>query len=83
MIMIYGNSNCTWCEKAKQLAEQYELKYEYKSIKDPENLRDLVALIPNATTIPQIIWDNRIIGGYMDFAAEIENTIGGFGDGKI
>ena len=82
MITIYGSSDCTWCEKAKQLAEQYELKYEYKSIKDKDNLRDLKALIPNATTIPQIIWHGRNIGGYTEFASEIENTRT-VGDGQI
>jgi glutaredoxin len=40
--------------------------------------------VPEGTTkIPQIFWHDRHVGGYDAFMSEIENTAGGFGDGKI
>jgi glutaredoxin len=44
---------------------------------------ELSTLKPDVKTLPQIWWDNRYIGGYTDFAAEIENTMGNYGNGKI
>lgn len=80
MVLIYGNSRCAWCEKAKDLAERYELFYEYRNIDNDYYLNELkiklVEAQKRASTIPQIWWDDRYIGGYEDFAQEIENTLG-------
>lgn len=84
MITIYAKNGCGWCTKAKELVETLELKYEYLNVdEDFSYLMELSELNPNVKTLPQIWWDDRYIGGYTDLAQEIENTIGGFGDGKI
>jgi glutaredoxin 1 len=83
MITIYGHSRCGWCTKAKKLAESYNLEYNYKDTDIQENLNDLKKDLPNVKTVPQIWWDNRYIGGYEDFAAEIENTRSDYGNGEI
>lgn len=84
MITIYGTQTCKWCKAATALAEAHNLKYEYRSVDLNEQFYiELKALKPDMKTVPQIWWDNRYIGGYSDFAQEIENTIGGYGDGKI
>ena len=80
MITIYGKENCPWCAKAKSLAEQYQLTYDYIDIGVPENREELFKRHPMTKTVPQIWWHKRHIGGYEDFAAEIENT-STFGDG--
>jgi glutaredoxin len=83
MISIYGNSVCKWCREAKKLAEDYALQYEWIDLDFDENLNRFKVNFPNARSIPQIMWDNRHIGGYDDFLKEIESTIGGYGQGKI
>ncbi len=83
MITIYGNNRCGWCKKAKKLAETYGLQHQWKDTDVEENLNTMKTLFPNARTVPQIWWDDRHIGGYEDFAAEIENTIGGHGEQKF
>lgn len=80
MITIYGHPRCGWCIRAKRLADRYNLTYEWKDTDDPENLNTLKSKLPDAKTVPQIWWHDRHIGGYEDFAAEVENTIGGYGD---
>jgi len=74
MITIWGGPRCSWCDRAKSLAEQHELKYEYILIDGPEKMQELSALVPGARTVPQIFWNDRHIGGYQEFASEIENT---------
>jgi glutaredoxin len=84
MIVIYGTTHCKWCKAAVALADARGLRHEYRPIDENEQFYiELKALKPEAKTVPQIWWDNRYIGGYTDFAQEVENTEGGFGDGKI
>jgi glutaredoxin 3 len=83
MIEIYGNQTCPFCLRAKRLAETYSLKYEWLDTDMPENLSTMKERQPSATTIPQIWWYGRYVGGYDDFASEIQNTAGGFGEGKL
>jgi len=82
MITIYGKSACPWCDRAKDLAERYELEYEYKSVDNETYLTELREVVPGAKTVPQIIWNGNVIGGYNDFATEIENTRN-YGDGQV
>lgn len=80
MITIYGNQRCGWCKRAKSLAEMYNLKYEWLDTDDANNLANLKSKLPEVKTIPQIWWNDNHIGGYEQFATEIENAIGGYGD---
>jgi glutaredoxin len=68
--------------KAKELADQYNLDYVEKNIDTAKNLNELLLKMPDVKTIPQIFWGDRYIGGYAEFASEIENTIGGYGEGQ-
>lgn len=83
MITIYGHSRCGWCTKAKNLAAQYNLKYEWKDTDNQDILNDLKMKLPAVETVPQIWWDDRYIGGYDLFAVEVENTIGNYGQDKF
>lgn len=82
MITIWGRPNCGWCDRAKSLCEQYDLKYEYILIDGPEKLQELHEQVPGAKTVPQIFWNGKHLGGFEQLAAEIENTRN-FGQEKI
>lgn len=82
MIVIYGAEWCMWCMKAKQLAENYQLDYNWKDTDNPQHKQELKTLLPSAKTIPQIWWHENHIGGYDQFAAEIEQTRN-FGQDKL
>lgn len=82
MILIYGNTNCIWCDRAKALCKQYDLEYEYKSIQVPEFFQELQEKVPGVKTVPQIFWHDKYIGGYDQFVTELENTRN-YGDGQI
>jgi glutaredoxin 3 len=83
MITIYGHGRCGWCIRAKKLAERYSLSYEWKDTDDNAILNEMKIKLPEARTVPQIWWHEKYIGGYEDFAAEVENTIGGYGDQRF
>jgi glutaredoxin len=79
MITIYGKDNCHWCQEAKKIAEQYDLKYEYKNTGFTYNRDEMFERYPEVKTVPQIWWDERHIGGYSEFVKEIEDTLGNYG----
>lgn len=73
---------CKWCLKAKELAEDYNLKYEWIDLDEDQNLNEFKLNFPDAKTIPQITWYGNYIGGYEELVKEVENT-GSYGQGKI
>ena len=82
MIVIWGRDNCGYCTRAVDLCDQYDFKYEYIKVDTPQILEQLEQKVPGVKTVPQIFWNDKHIGGYEDFAAEIENTRN-FGQEKI
>lgn len=83
MITIYGTSVCPFCTRAKNLVKRYDLQHEFKNIEYQAFRDELDAKGITYSTVPQIWWDDRYIGGYTELTAEIENTVGGYGDGKL
>jgi glutaredoxin len=81
MIIIYGASWCGWCQKAKALAEQYQLDFDYRDVDNKEIKEQLRVILPADAprTIPQIWWHGRHIGGHDDFVREIEETLSNYG----
>jgi glutaredoxin len=82
-VVIYGNNFCVYCRKAKKLASDYNLKYEWRDTDDQNFLNELKIKKPEARSIPQIWWNEKYIGGYEDFATAISNNIGGFGENSF
>lgn len=84
MITIYGADWCTFCNKAKNLCEDFGLSYEWKDVQEEEVYNELSAKIPGFKKIPQIYWNERYVGGYTDLASELENqNIGNYGQGTF
>ena len=65
-ITIYSKPNCVFCEKAKSMVKnlgfEYEEKMFGKDFKSPEELYEAVG--KQVRTMPQIIIDDKHIGGY-------------------
>jgi glutaredoxin 1 len=83
LITIYGKPNCDWCDRAKKLCEDYRFDYEYKDVSYVEHKEELKLLVPDVKTVPQIFKGKKYIGGFSEFASEMENTIGGYGENAI
>ena len=84
MITIYGKNNCNYCDRAKALTEAMGFPYEYKNAEtDPAVMEELMARNPSARSAPQIWWDDRYIGSFDQYALEVENTSGGYGEGTF
>jgi len=66
MIEIYGKTNCTYCNMAKQLCESKGLDIVYKSLDDDYKQDEFFEKFPTARTFPQITMDGNAIGGFTE-----------------
>lgn len=73
MITIYGAPGCAYCTKCAKLADTFELEYKYKSIL--EHPEEFLELFPEIPGVPQIVWGDRKISGYPDFAQAVNDNI--------
>jgi len=69
--IVWSKPNCPHCASAKQLLKLNNIEYEEKNIADGHKIQDLLALVPNAKTMPQIWLDDKHIGGYDDLVKHL------------
>ena len=67
-VIEYSKDNCIFCEKAISLATMKGLDLTVKKLGKDFGMEDLMGQFPNARTFPQIVVDDKSIGGYTEFA---------------
>jgi len=72
--VIWSKPACPYCDKAKSLMKMKGVEYEEKNIADGHKIQDLLALVPNAKTMPQIWLDGEHIGGYFELEKKLNET---------
>ena len=66
-ILIYASSICSYCISAKRLLEEEKLIYEEILIdNNPEFRNEMIKLSKGMKTVPQIFFDDKHIGGYVE-----------------
>ena len=73
MITIYSREHCTDCDKAKALLEMKEIEYNELKLGVDVTADQLKQLVPGAKSVPQILNDNVLIGGFSDLLAYLDN----------
>lgn len=74
LVEIYGKPGCPYCEKAKQLCETRNLKYNYYTLDREYTKESLLEMFPGARTVPQIRIGDIKIGGYDQLLKYLEET---------
>ena len=69
--IVWSKPNCPQCTSAKQLLQFNNIEYEEKNIAEGHKIQDLLALVPNAKTMPQIWLDEEHIGGYLELRKKL------------
>lgn len=68
--IVYGKTNCPFCEKAKSLLEKLNVQFDYLILDKDYTREELLELAPDAKTVPQIWQDIEgnlfHIGGYTE-----------------
>ena len=70
--VVWSKPACPFCVKAKNLLKNKGIEYEEKNIAEGYNIQDLLELVPNAKTMPQIWLDGQHLGGYDQLEAKLK-----------
>ncbi len=72
--VVWSKPGCPQCVSAKQLLKTRGIEYEEKNIAEGHKIEDLLALVPNARTMPQIWLDGEHLGGYDQLEKKLNET---------
>lgn len=81
MFTVYTKPACPWCDRAKDLLKSKGLPFETVNLDvgQPKSeseqyvsREELLSKIPTARTMPQILQNNRVIGGYQELVAVLK-----------
>ena len=73
-IIVYSKPACVYCEKAKALLTRLGLEYTEKVVSKDLSLKELFKeLGKQVRTIPQIVIDEKHIGGYNELIEHFIN----------
>jgi glutaredoxin len=73
--VIWSKYHCPYCDQAKALLEQQGIEFEERKIGDGFTKEELLQAVPNARTVPQILIDNQLIGGFTDLQKYLKEHV--------
>ncbi len=63
-VEIYTKDSCMFCQKAKALFQENDISYQEYDVSTVAKFKEMQARVPNAKTVPQILIDGHLIGGF-------------------
>jgi glutaredoxin len=73
--VVWSKYHCPYCDQAKALLKAKNIEFEERKIGDGFTKEELLEAVPNARTVPQIIIDGKLIGGFTDLQKYISETM--------
>ena len=71
--IVWSTSTCTFCKQAKTLLNSKNIPFEERMIGSEWTKEQLLEVVPNARTVPQIFIDGNYIGGYTDLVSYLNS----------
>ena len=62
--IVWSKYQCPYCDQAKALLNSKGIQFEERKIGDGWTKEDLLEAVPTARTVPQIILNDELIGGF-------------------
>lgn len=69
--IVWSKYHCTFCEQAKSLLKQKGYTIEERKIGDGYTKEELLEAIPTARTVPQILIDGELVGGFTELKSRL------------
>ena len=73
-VIIWSKYNCPYCDQAKALLKDRRIPFEERKIGDGYTQEELLEAVPTARTVPQIIINGNVIGGFTELRKYIDET---------
>ena len=64
--VVWSKNSCTFCVQAKSLLALKGIEFEERNIQGEWTKEDLLKVVPEARTLPQIFIDDKHIGGFTE-----------------
>jgi len=61
---IYTRNDCAYCSKAMKLLDDLGIEYSIIKLYTIQSIAEFKKDCPGATTVPQIIIDGKLLGGF-------------------
>jgi len=66
-VTVYSTATCSICERAKTMLDKWNIEYQEIAIdKNTTAQREYIKATNGARTVPQIIIDGKLIGGFSE-----------------
>jgi glutaredoxin 3 len=72
--IVWSKYHCPYCDQAKALLTSKGIEFEERKIGDGYTKEELLEAIPTARTVPQIILDGQLIGGFTELKAKLTES---------
>jgi glutaredoxin len=72
--IVWSKYHCPYCDQAKALLNQKGITFEERKIGDGWTKEELLEAIPTARTVPQIIMDGELIGGFTELRTKLTES---------
>lgn len=72
--IVWSKNNCPYCDQAKALLKLKNIEFEEKNIEKGYTREQLLDVVPNARTVPQVFLDDRLIGGFVELDAYFKSS---------
>jgi glutaredoxin 3 len=70
-VIVWSKYHCPYCDQAKALLGQRGIEFEERKIGDGFTKEELLEAVPTARSVPQIIIDDIVIGGFNELRAHL------------
>jgi glutaredoxin len=82
--IVWSKNQCPYCDQAKALLKLKGIEFEERNVSQDWTREQLLEAVPTARTVPQILLDEKLIGGYTELKKlfEQENAVG-YGSGEF
>lgn len=65
-VEIYSHPDCGYCHQAKALLDSKEISYYELNVAQDHGLREQMLVRTGGRSLPQILINNQVIGGFSD-----------------
>ncbi len=68
-VTVYSTANCVFCARAKTMLDKWQIPFdEIRIDENHDQMKEFVRVTKSARTVPQILIDGKLIGGYSELA---------------
>jgi glutaredoxin len=72
--IVWSKNQCPYCDQAKALLKMKGIEFEERNVSKDWTKEQLLEAVPTARTVPQIILDGELIGGFTELKAKLTES---------